>query len=783
MSLPTLLKRDVIIPHMKEKKDEIQNITGIDFVMNWFGNRINNPNKIKSISDRIVILKSATGSGKSTVLPTELYLRFNKEMRKSIIVTQPRILTAISIPKDIASIDAYKIENRTDNMGIKLYENIGYQTKEYIKKPLSKGILFCTIGILLQFLKNMDIDKFLNKYGIIMLDEAHDRSTNLDLIFYYLKQLTNTIPLEKCPFIIIASATLDVYKYAKYFNTKTIFEITGTSYPIITNYLKYDSDNIFTKTIEIIKNIHINNKDDNKTNSDIIVFIPSKSYIKKIKEKILELNETLENKILPVSLDSAIYKSANIDYQYLFEDIKNLTLEDSKIKPTRRVIISTNIAETGITLESLKYCIDLGLVNQLEYNPIINSSLLAVKPVTKSMALQRKGRVGRKQPGEFYPIYTDEIFNKLIDIQYPEIFTEDITITLLNIIIVKYTKTINKYNDLTDLFNNINSKDNKYNDIKFIKNIDINTIDLLDNPSQVSINNSLEKLYVYGAIYANGYPTQMGLIINKIRMLSIENIKMILSGYHYGCNISDLITIACFIQTSKNNIIMTKFKSFNNQFDDLYDGKSMDNYNINILKSRLFISCEFIDFLLFFYKFKKVIIANNNNVSKIKDFCELNKVNYLSLMNFIELRDDVIKDFLFNMNMNPFANSHINLDDLLNSYKTNENLFEESIEEIMKIKKCIYEGYKLNIATYNSEKNKYISDYNGYELNINSYLVKNLPILNNGKNFNMIKPKHILYDSLLIKKNPISNNYDITVSNCISVLSGYVNIDFDFNKN
>lgn len=287
MGLPTLLKENVIIPHMGETKEEITNITGIDFLMQWFDIRINNMNKYNTISDRIVILKSATGSGKSTVFPTEFYFRFNKTLKKNILVTQPRILTAVSIPKTIADEPSNQKDNRSDNNGIELYKNIGYQTKEYIRKPLEKGILFCTIGVLLQFLKNMPLDMLFKKYGCFILDEAHERSTNLDLIFYYFKEIYNTNKLEDCPFLIVTSATMDVNKYAKYYKTKTIFEITGTSYPIETNYLKYDSSEIFNSVIESIKEIHIKNTNDEKNKSDIIIFVPSLSYISKIKKKYL----------------------------------------------------------------------------------------------------------------------------------------------------------------------------------------------------------------------------------------------------------------------------------------------------------------------------------------------------------------------------------------------------------------------------------------------------------------------------------------------------------------
>lgn len=778
MGLPTLLKENVIIPHMGETKEEITNITGIDFLMQWFDIRINNMNKYNTISDRIVILKSATGSGKSTVFPTEFYFRFNKTLKKNILVTQPRILTAVSIPKTIADEPSNQKDNRSDNNGIELYKNIGYQTKEYIRKPLEKGILFCTIGVLLQFLKNMPLDMLFKKYGCFILDEAHERSTNLDLIFYYFKEIYNTNKLEDCPFLIVTSATMDVNKYAKYYKTKTIFEITGTSYPIETNYLKYDSSEIFNSVIESIKEIHIKNTNDEKNKSDIIIFVPSLSYISKIKKKVFELNKDLKDKLYPIGLESEGYKSSNQDYIDLLNDLDNLRIED-KI-PTRKIIIATNIAETGITIESLKYCIDTGLVNQMEYNPIYNCNSLIIKPVTKSMALQRKGRVGRKHPGIFYPMYTKNIFDYMQDIQYPEIHTEDLSKIMLNIINIKYKDDISKFIDSDDLFENLINKKNKYNNIKFLKNINIYKLDLLDNPSHISINNALSKLYNFGLIFANGYPTKLGLLINKIRNISIENAIMILSGFQNNSNILDLVTIAAYNSMQKNKLILNRFKSFNSQFETDKKLKDIDLYNYNKLKTRLFISCEFIDFLLFFYKFQQIIEIYKNDVKKIQEFCFDNKVNYIGLMQLIEIRDEILKDLIFNMNINPMINSHINLYTLLNSYNKNDNLFIEAIEEIIKIKKCIYEGFKLNIAFYNEEKNKYFIKNTNKELIIDSYLTRNLPLFNSGKHFETKKPNVILFDSLIIKKNSDNNNYEFTVGNSISILSGYINIDNNF---
>jgi hypothetical protein len=268
-------------------------------------------------------------------------------------------------------------------------------------------------------------------------------------------------------------------------------------------------------------------------------------------------------------------------------------------------------------------------------------------------------------------------------------------------------------------------------------------------------------------------------MINKIRNLSIENIKMILSGYYYNCNISDLITIAAYIQITKNKLTTSKFKSFNNQYNDILNYSKYDNYNYNKLKNRIFISCEFIDFLLFFYRFKEVVANNSdgkhsmNSNKIIQDFCDNNKINYNSLMSLIELRDEICKDFLFNMNLNPFHNNHINLLNIININK-NDNKLVESILEIRKIKKCLFEGYKLNTATYNEDSDCYISDYNNSKINVESYLVKNLPKLTHGREFEIKKPKKILYNSLIIKKNNNTNNYELYSNDLISVLSGYI---------
>ena len=738
MGLPTLLRNGNLLPAMGEKKEDLDKYRPIDYILEWFNKRLVE-NYCKSIDDRIIVAESTTGSGKSTVLPTELYLKFKDDLKGGIIVTQPRVLTAVDIPKTIVNVPVYKDK-------LILGVNIGHQTKEYVKKPIEKGILFSTIGVLLQFLKNMEPEKFCKKYNIIILDEAHERSTSLDLIFYYLKELIKKVPLESYPYVILTSGTMDVNKYTKYFNTKTVFRIQGDSYPIVDNFLSINSTNIIQSALEKIKDIHENGKNDDKHSSDIVVFVPVNAFIKKLKEGVEELNEKYfkTRKILPIGLDSGVFKSASIDYQYVFNDIDRIPIKNI----TRKVIIGTNAIETGITLETISYCIDLGLVNVLEYNPYFNVNILTVRPVTQAMSKQRRGRVGRIREGQFFGLYEKETFNKLQNIQYPEIITNNMTIPLLNILC---TGGENKGKDILD------------------------SLDMLDNIPEISKRTSLEKLYNHGAIDIDYNPTEIGKIINKVRMISLENIKMILSGYHFGCNIMDLITIASYIEIGKQSIVTPRFKSFNIDFGK---DKNIDIYNFNKLKSRLFISCEFIEFLIFFYEFKEVMKKNKTKIDKTIKFCESNKVNFSGMITLIEFRDEIIRDLLSNMNINPNYNGDINIYHL--AKKSNQTkLTGEFVEEIIKIKNCIYNGYKMNTAIYDSDKNCYISIYNNMELTINSPLIKNMPNLNNGKKFEDVKPKYIIYDSLMLKKDRNTNNYNCEVVNCISAMSGFVNINFD----
>jgi HrpA-like RNA helicase len=213
----TLLNKGCLVARMGEDQTKLDSVVPMDYIMDWFDKRIDSRVALDGVNDRVVVLLSKTGSGKSTSIAPNLYLRFFNRYKRNIIVTQPRQLTATEIPKDIAGIADYQKPNE-NGLTIELYRNLGYQTMEFAGKPEENGMLFCTTGILLQFLKLLSSEDFCKRYKFVIVDEAHD----VDLILLLMKRLIMSRLETGAPFLILMSATLNVEQYCQYFGTKTV---------------------------------------------------------------------------------------------------------------------------------------------------------------------------------------------------------------------------------------------------------------------------------------------------------------------------------------------------------------------------------------------------------------------------------------------------------------------------------------------------------------------------------------------------------------------------------
>lgn len=657
MGLPTLLRKGSLRPGMGESQDDLDKVKPIDYIVEWF--RKKSSTAPKKLSDRFVVALSTTGTGKSTTLPAELYLRLFRD--KNILVTQPRIVTAIDIPKTISKVPVYG--------ELVMGHNIGYQTGDYVKKPLKKGILFTTVGVLLQQLKTLPPDAFARKYKVIILDEAHERSTELDLVFYYIKNLSRVVPLDAMPFVVCASGTMNIELYKKYFETDTVFIIQGDSYAIKNNFLEYDSNDLFSEMIKTL--ISINKSEGDRHKEDIVLFVPTNGMINKIKKAVLEA-PALEG-LLAIGLDSSAMKQVSTEYVNVFDDID--TLKGVK----RKLIIGTNSIETGITLETISYCIDTGFVNSIEYNPVVRLNILAVKPVTQAMSMQRRGRVGRIQEGSFYPLYSEETFKEMQEIQYPAMITSELTIPLLNILCAT-------------------------------PGIDIKGLDTMAKLPTISISNGLNKLFTLGLINRSKKPTELGLIVNKFRQLTIENILMLLADP----GSIEVATIVCFLTVGRQGILSREFRSF-----DLPS------------KIKKVLSCEWLEFLVCFEKLLEVQLTSS--MEDVKKYCKDNGFQYESVISFIELRSNIMTD-VYNSAGFKFSKQGSSLLELVRMYEHTET--DELRSRVHEFKEIFLESYRMNVCEC-VKQNTVKSIHTGVELY--------LPGTNVGD--------YIIYDSLIVKKN------------------------------
>lgn len=758
----TLLNRGSLIPYMGENKEDLDKLIPINYIMDWIDAKLTSK-KAHSMSDRVVVLEARTSSGKSSSIAPNIYLRFFPKYRKRIIITQPRVLTTVEIPKDISLIDAYKAPNK-NGLSIELYRNLGYQTQEFVSKPKEKGILFSTTGILLQFLKTMSDEQFCKKFKFVIIDEAHDRSLDVDLILLLMKQLIKRNLSKDPPFLILMSATLNIQQYKEYFDTNTVFGVDGQSQPIEVHYPSVNVDNIFSKTCEIIKQIEeLEEKEPNpvleKGIRDIIVFMPSVPPIKRMVSMLEAFNPSLKKKILPLSITSADINRGTNSYHMIMEDFNNLkVIVDGKSVPAyRRVIVSTNVAETGLTLETLRYCIDTALQFTNEFNPRHGLNIMTTKPTTSSMSLQRKGRVGRKHAGIFYPLFTEDTFKKMIVDNTPSIMVEDMTSHLLALLV---SESISSPESLP-------------------------IYDMLTPPSDDSIHYSLQKLFVLGAIDSNCQITKLGKLMNGFRKLSIESCKMILSGMVHGTSIKELVCLACLMNGRKSDFVLKKQESGVDPydsaalFDELYElnptfeRSKCDTTNFNRLKAKMIIGCEMLELLMIYQRFSEKAYLP---INKLINWCMSKGLNYYALSKVSESIDEIYWQMLDQMKINPiFTNSQPTLYDCMK--RSNSINITELVDAVIKLKKCIYEGYKLNLLTWDQESGSFktLTDLN---VVVSSKLVNQLSYQKIGAKFEQERPKLLLCKELIM----IQDKYGQYVheASVVSVMDGFVPVDLDF---
>ncbi|KAM4796590.1 ATP-dependent RNA helicase DHX33 [Rhinophrynus dorsalis] len=365
--------------------------------------------QLRQLDSAVII--GETGSGKTTQIPQYLY-----EARighQGIIgVTQPRRVAAISLATRVSE------EKKTD-----LSKLVGYTVRFEDVTSEETKIKFLTDGMLL---REAIGDPLLRKYSVVILDEAHERTIHTDVLFGVVKSAQKKRKeLGKLPLkIIIMSATMDVDLFSQYFNKAPVLYLEGRQHPIQIFYTKQPQSDYLQAALVTIFQVH----QEAPASHDILVFLTGQEEIEAMTKTCRDIAKHLPDGCPQVTV-MPLYASLPHSQQ--------LRVFQSAPKDHRKIILSTNIAETSITIAGIKYVVDTGMVKAKKYSPESGLEVLAVQRVSKAQAWQRAGRAGREDSGICYRLYTEDEFEKLENMTVPEIQRCNLASVVLQLLVLK----------------------------------------------------------------------------------------------------------------------------------------------------------------------------------------------------------------------------------------------------------------------------------------------------------------------------------------------------------
>ena len=366
--------------------------------------------------NQVVIVESPTGSGKTTQIPVILY-EAGYATNGVIAVTQPRRIAALSVSEFISK-----------QLGTSYPGLVGYKMRFEDKTDASTKIKIMTDGILLQ---EMKLDPWLSKYSVIMVDEAHERSLNIDFVMGLLKRVLK----ERKDFrVIVSSATMNTQVFSEYFDNAPIVSIDTITYPVsviydpipggVTTTTDAGCDLLLSKICNTVERVL-----DNGDEGGILIFLPGEKIIKDCLDRLYRMPFSRHLHILPL-------------YGRLSKEEQEKVFDEPPAGK-KKVIISTNIAETSVTISDITTVIDSGLCKLNFYNPRNFTSSLIESAVSKASCNQRKGRAGRTHEGSCYRLY------KRMDFETrPEYTTEEIYRTDLSEVVLRMAEL-----GITDFYN------------------------------------------------------------------------------------------------------------------------------------------------------------------------------------------------------------------------------------------------------------------------------------------------------------------------------------------
>ncbi|MDR0848265.1 MAG: DUF3418 domain-containing protein [Propionibacteriaceae bacterium] len=336
------------------------------------------------LTHQVVIVAGETGSGKTTQLP-KICLKLGRE---HIGHTQPRRIAARTVATRIAQ-----------EIGTPLGDAVGYQVRFTSHTSAQTQLKVMTDGILLAEIAH---DRMLKRYDTLIIDEAHERSLNIDFLLGYLKQL---LPSRADLKVIITSATIDTARFSEHFDGAPIVEVSGRTYPVEVRYRPLTSDDVTDGIVTALKEL--------PRTGDTLVFLSGERDIKDAAKAIADARLGVE--ILPLYARLTMEEQARVFAPHTGQ----------------RVVLATNVAETSLTVPGIRYVVDPGLARISRYSARTKVQRLPIEEISQASANQRAGRCGRVAPGVCIRLYSEEDFLGREMYTQPEILRTNLASVIL----------------------------------------------------------------------------------------------------------------------------------------------------------------------------------------------------------------------------------------------------------------------------------------------------------------------------------------------------------------
>ncbi|KAK7071053.1 Pre-mRNA-splicing factor ATP-dependent RNA helicase dhx15 [Halocaridina rubra] len=449
-------------------------------------------NKFFELLDRhqTIVLVGETGSGKTTQMPQWCVEYARSRGKKGVACTQPRRVAAMSVAQRVA-----------EEMDVALGQEVGYSIRFEDCSSAKTVLKYMTDGMLLREAMS---DPMLEIYQVILLDEAHERTLATDILMGVLKEVLKQRNDLK---LVVMSATLDAGKFQHYFDKAPLLNVPGRTHPVEIFYTPEPERDYLEAAIRTVIQIHICEE----IPGDVLLFLTGQEEIeeacKRIKREVDALGPDVGDlKCIP------LYSTLPPNLQQRIFEPPPPNKQNGAIG--RKVVVSTNIAETSLTIDGVVFVIDPGFAKQKVYNPRIRVESLLVSPISKASAQQRAGRAGRTRPGKCFRLYTEKAFkNEMQDNTYPEILRSNLGSVVLQL----------KKLGIDDLVH----------------------FDFMDPPAPETLMRALELLNYLAALDDDGNLTELGAIMAEFP-LDPQLAKMVIASCDFNCS-NEILSVTAML--------------------------------------------------------------------------------------------------------------------------------------------------------------------------------------------------------------------------------------------